>query len=95
MHIGDHHAPSGAAGEADDDTPLIAARNARTGMKLFAIYLPLYAAFVLISAFAPDRMAERPFFGINLAIWYGFGLLGGALLLALVYSWLCRVRDAL
>jgi len=93
MHIGEEH--RGAAGPADDDTPLIAARNARTGMRLFAIYLPLYAAFVLICAFAPGWMAQRPLAGINLAIWYGFGLLGGALLLALVYSWLCRAREAL
>ena len=92
MQIGDHAAPQGATD--DGDTPQIAARNARIGMWLFAIYLPLYAAFVLISAFAPDWMATRPLAGINLAIWYGFGLLGGALLLALVYSWLCRARDA-
>ena len=92
MHIGDHGAPHDGA--ADDDTPQIAARNARTGMKLFAVYGPLYAAFVLISAFRPDWMAQKPLAGINLAIWYGFGLLGGALLLALVYSWLCRARDA-
>jgi uncharacterized membrane protein (DUF485 family) len=91
MHIGEH---GGQHGAGDDDTPLIAARNARTGMWLFALYGPLYAAFVLISAFRPDWMAQRPFLGINLAIWYGFGLLGGALLLALVYSWLCRAREA-
>lgn len=91
MHIGDHGTPPGAG---DDDTPLIAARNARTGMWLFALYMPLYAAFVLISAFAPEWMAQQPLAGINLAIWYGFSLLGGALLLALVYSWLCRARDA-
>ena len=89
MHIGEHGSQQGAD---EDDTPLIAARNARTGMKLFAFYGPLYAAFVLICAFRPDWMAKQPLDGINLAIWYGFGLLGGALLLALGYSWLCRAR---
>ena len=78
----------------DDESPLIAARNARVGLVLFAIYLFFYAAFVLISAFHPDWMAERPGGGVNLAIWSGFGLLTGALVMALVYSWLCRARDA-
>ena len=79
---------------ADDDSPLIAARNARVGLILFAIYLFFYAAFVLISAFNPEWMAQRPGGGVNLAIWTGFGLLAGALVMALVYSWLCRARDA-
>ena len=31
-----------------------------------------------------------PLEGLNLAIVYGFGLIIAALVLALVYSWLCR-----
>jgi len=42
--------------------------------------------------FAPDRMAARPWAGINLAIWSGFGLIGLALVMSLLYSWLCRAR---
>jgi uncharacterized membrane protein (DUF485 family) len=79
---------------AEDDSPLVAARNARVGLVLFAIYLFFYAAFVLISAFNLDWMAQRPGGGVNLAIWSGFGLLAGALAMALVYSWLCRERNA-
>jgi dipeptide/tripeptide permease len=30
------------------------------------------------------------FAGINLAVWYGFALIAGALVLAIVYAWLCR-----
>lgn len=84
----------GANEPAEDEPPVVAARNARVGMGLFVVYLVFYAAFVLISAFHPDWMAQRPGGGVNLAIWSGFGLLGGALLMALVYSWLCRQRDA-
>jgi hypothetical protein len=29
---------------------------------------------------------------VNLAIWYGFGLIGAAGVVALVYSWLCRAQ---
>jgi uncharacterized membrane protein (DUF485 family) len=83
------HGP--AAGGADD-TPLEQRRNARIGMLLFIIYTACYTAFVLTAAFAPQRMATRPWADINLAIWSGFGLLVLALVLSLVYSWLCRAR---
>jgi uncharacterized membrane protein (DUF485 family) len=75
-----------------DDAPHIAARNARIGMVLFVIYTACYTAFVLTCVFAPDRMAARPWAGINLAIWSGFGLIGLALVMSLLYSWLCRAR---
>jgi uncharacterized membrane protein (DUF485 family) len=81
----------GPAVHADDHAPTIA-RNARYGLILFVIYLALYAGFMVLSAFAPERMG-RPFLGgVNLAIVYGFGLIVAALVLALVYMALCRTR---
>ena len=82
---------------ADDSTekehaPTVA-RNARYGMALFVVYLMLYAGFVFASAFGPAWMALRPWAGVNVAIWYGFGLIFSALLVALVYCWLCRGRE--
>jgi len=65
-------------------------RNTRYGLALFATYLALYGAFVLVNAFAPGVMERMPFGGVNLAILSGFGLIGAAFLLALVYGWLCR-----
>jgi len=65
-------------------------RNSRYGLVLFTIYLVLYGGFVLLSAFAPQKMAERPFGGVNLAILYGMGLIFGALFLAAIYMYLCR-----
>ena len=35
-------------------------------------------------------MASAPFGGANLAVLSGFGLIGAALALALLYWWLCR-----
>ncbi len=64
--------------------------NARTGLILFAVYLVLYGGFVLLNAFSPETMEATPFAGINLAIWYGFGLIIAALVLALIYGILCR-----
>ena len=65
-------------------------RNARYGLVLFFTYLVLYAGFMGLSAFSPRVMASTPFGGINLAIWYGIGLIVAALELALIYMFLCR-----
>ncbi len=73
--------------EIEDDVQV--ARRSRIGLRLFAVYCAAYGAFMLLNAFAPKVM-ETTFGGVNLAIWYGFGLIGGALLLALLYAWLCR-----
>ena len=74
----------------DDEHPETAARNSRYGLALFAIYLALYGAFVLVSALAPEVMERTPLDGVNLAVLSGFGLIAAALVLALVYGWLCR-----
>jgi uncharacterized membrane protein (DUF485 family) len=54
------------------------------------VYLLLYSGFVLLAAFKPEIMELTPFAGVNLAIWYGFGLIIAALVLALGYGWACR-----
>ncbi|MEX2317625.1 MAG: DUF485 domain-containing protein [Pirellulales bacterium] len=64
--------------------------NTQLGVLFFAAYLLLYGGFVLLAAFAPEAMEETPLAGVNLAIWYGFGLIFAALALALVYGWMCR-----
>jgi len=68
-------------------------RNARIGLVLFAVYLVMYGGFVALAAFSPQTMERTPYAGVNLAIWYGFGLIGAALVLALVYGWACQTRD--
>lgn len=59
-------------------------------MTLFVVYLALYAGFVLINAFHPSLMDVVPFGGVNLAVLYGLGLIVAALVLSLLYAWLCR-----
>lgn len=83
------HGPNAGAG---DESPAVTARNSRYGLALFAVYLLLYGGFVLLSAFAPAVM-ERRLAGVTLAVLYGFGLIGGAFLLALLYGWLCSLED--
>jgi putative solute:sodium symporter small subunit len=67
--------------------------NTRLGVWLFFVYSLLYAGFVLLAAFSPESMEVAPLAGVNLAIWFGFGLIFAALLLALVYGWACRPID--
>ena len=68
-------------------------RNARFGIILFLVYLALYAGFVLIAAFSPATMERTPAAGVNLAVWYGFGLIAAAIVMALIYGWLCRIEQ--
>jgi uncharacterized membrane protein (DUF485 family) len=68
----------------------ISTRNSRIGLALFAVYSLFYSGFVLLAAFSPATMETTPLAGVNLAIWYGFGLIIAAIVLALIYGWACR-----
>ena len=83
----DHHS---SPTSVDDETEEMAARNARRGMVLFLIYLVVYGAYVGLNAFRPAVMDAVPLLGVNLAVLYGLGLIVLAMVLALVYAWLCR-----
>lgn len=65
------------------------AHNARIGLRLFALYVALYAGFMWLSAFRPGVMGRPALGGLNVAIVYGFGLILAAFLLAILYMWLC------
>ncbi len=67
-------------------------RNARIGLWLCGLYVLLYGGFVLLNAFSPSTMELTPLLGVNLAIWYGFGLIVAAIVLSLVYGMLCRTK---
>ncbi len=79
----------GQSDEAEKDDPATAARNSQIGLKLFAVYLILYGGFVLVNAFAPERMDVVVWCGLNLAVLCGFGLIVAALAVSLIYGWLC------
>ena len=80
------HGPN--TSEARD--PASERHNARLGLILFAIYLLAYAAYMLVNAFSPKWMDEVVG-GVNVAVVSGLGLIGGAVLLAVVYAFACRV----
>ncbi len=67
--------------------------NARIGLVLFVVYLSLYGGFVFLNAFAAETMEATPLAGVNLAIWYGIGLIVLAVVLALIYGWVAKSED--
>lgn len=85
-----------AAAPHIDDRPEISAANARSGLTLFFVYLAFYAGFMGLAAFAPQAMGRPVLAGVNLAITYGMGLIGGAFVIAAIYMWACgrNVRRA-
>jgi uncharacterized membrane protein (DUF485 family) len=72
----------------------IPTRTTRIGLALFGVYSLIYGAFVLLAAFSSETMEATPLAGVNLAIWYGFGLIVAAIVLALAYGWACRTTSA-
>jgi uncharacterized membrane protein (DUF485 family) len=73
-----------------DEHPDLTALNARSGLILFAIYSAIYAVFVGLSAFWPQAMGQPTPLGPNVAIVYGFALIVGAFVLAVIYMFLCQ-----
>ncbi|MEY2716287.1 MAG: hypothetical protein RIT24_2630 [Planctomycetota bacterium] len=68
-------------------------RSARRGIVFFAIYTSFYAAFVGVAAFgtftggAPTGgLASTAVLGLPWGVVAGFGLIGGAFVLAVIYA---------
>ncbi|MCU0249595.1 MAG: DUF485 domain-containing protein [Vicinamibacterales bacterium] len=74
----------------EQEDAAVVAHNTRMGVVLLLVYIVFYAGFMALSAFSPAAMADAPFGGLNLAVLYGFGLIGLALVLAVVYMRVCR-----
>ncbi len=65
-------------------------RIPRVALWLFALYLAVYAGFVLLSAFAPGLMATTPIAGLPLSLLYGLLLIALAFVLAALYLRVAR-----
>jgi uncharacterized membrane protein (DUF485 family) len=74
--------------EVEDEAAV--AHNTRIGVILFLVYVAFYGGFMALSAFSPSTMGKPLLGGANIAVIYGFSLIGVALLLALVYMKSCR-----
>jgi len=68
-------------------------KNARLGLGLFVFYLAFYVAFVLVNAFTPQVMETTPIGGVNLAVLSGFALIVLAIVMSLIYGFVCKPED--
>ncbi len=64
------------------------------GVKMFVVYALVYAGFIGINIISPLAMEKEVFWGLNLAVIYGFGLIFLALIMALIYNQACNAREA-
>ena len=64
-------------------------KKASLGIKFFFIYLLFYAGFVAIGVLNYELLAVEVFRGINLAVFYGIGLIVFAVLFGILYNFLC------
>ena len=69
----------------EQEDAAVVAHNTRWGVILFFVYVMFYGGFMALSAFWPEAMSKPFLGGANLAVVYGFALIVGALVLALVY----------
>ena len=81
------HGPAVKLGRDDAAT-----YKTRLGIWMFVLYTLVYAGFVVINAVWPDLMAKIVF-GQTLAVVYGFGLIGFALVLAMIYNKFCTAAE--
>jgi uncharacterized membrane protein (DUF485 family) len=65
----------------------------KLGIVLCIVYAVVYAGFVVISVYDVTVMDIRMPFGLNLATFYGLGLIAFALLLALSYNVACTASE--
>ncbi len=66
-------------------------RKVRIGVRMTLLYAIVYAGFVILNVFFPGTIETAGLFGLNLALTYGLGLIILAVVLALLYNWLCGV----
>jgi uncharacterized membrane protein (DUF485 family) len=64
------------------------------GVWMFLVYAIIYAGFVALNVISPITMEKTIFLGLNLAVVYGFGLIIIALILALIYNFICGKKES-
>ena len=68
-------------------------KKAKLGIILFLVYLLLYATFVFIALVYTDLMGLRVFFGLNLGVTFGMGLILLAMIKGFIYNLVCTKME--
>ena len=69
-----------------------AAYKTKLGVSMFIAYTIIYFIFVIINTTSPQSM-QNIIFGQTAAVVWGFGLIGFALVLAVIYNHLCTKAE--
>ena len=64
----------------------------KLGLIMFAIYVPIYLAFVFLCVIDP-KLVAADVGNLNIAIAFGFGLIILAIIQALIYNIICSKRE--
>ena len=67
--------------------------KATLGVYLFIFYTLVYAGFIVINVMNPKLMGVKVMEGINMACVYGFGLIILAIVMGLIYNYMCSQRE--
>ncbi len=65
------------------------AKKAKLGVWLFILYTIVYAIFVAIGVLNYEAMGKIVLGNQNLAVVFGFGLIILAIIMGLIYNWIC------
>ena len=66
--------------------------KSKLGVIMFILYVVVYAGFIFINSIFPKWMGIDVG-KVNLAIFYGIGLIVYALILATIYNYLCTKKE--
>ncbi len=66
--------------------------KSKLGVRMFIIYFIVYCGFIIINTVNPKLMGVA-ILKVNLAIFYGLGLIVLALIMALIYNFLCTKKE--
>ena len=69
------------------------AYKTRIGVYLVIFYGIVYTGFIVLNTFIPRVMTTPIIFQLNLAVFYGFGLIILAVIMGLVYNFLCSRKE--
>lgn len=73
-----------------------AEKKTKIGLFCFIFYCIVYSGFVIINTLSPTTMSMQTFFGLNLAVLYGFGLIILAIVMGLIYNIICtNIEDSM
>lgn len=74
-----------------EDQDVIASRQ-RMGLILLSVFSAIYFGFIALCAFANTWFSGVLLSGVPATVWYGFGLIILALVIAGIYGRFCRKR---